>query len=66
MINEKQTDSLSASPIVDRPAPLKEFTWEIVLDRFENELWRFPGEQSWRTPEEPPQELWDVADLPPE
>lgn len=45
---------------------MKEFTWEIVLDRFENELWRFQGEQSWRTPEEPPSELWDVADLPPE
>lgn len=45
---------------------LKEFTWEIVLDRFENELWRFQGEQSWRMPEDPPSRLWDVSDSPPE
>ncbi len=45
---------------------VKEFTWEIVLDRFENELWKYQGEQSWRAPEDPPSTLWDVADSPPE
>lgn len=62
----KRRDRPRTRETVPYEKQVKEFTWEIVLDRFENELWRFQGEQSWPTPEDPPSKMWDVADSPPE